>query len=44
VRILSQGEEALITGDFMHHPCQIGPPGLVVHADSDPDAAGARVS
>ena len=26
VRIASQGEEALITGDFMHHPCQIAYP------------------
>ncbi len=23
VRIASQGEEALITGDFLHHPCQM---------------------
>jgi glyoxylase-like metal-dependent hydrolase (beta-lactamase superfamily II) len=26
VRIASRGEEALITGDFMHHPCQIARP------------------
>ena len=26
VRIRSRGEEALITGDFMHHPCQIAHP------------------
>jgi len=23
VRIASQGEEALVTGDFLHHPCQL---------------------
>jgi glyoxylase-like metal-dependent hydrolase (beta-lactamase superfamily II) len=39
VRILSQGEEALITGDFMHHPCQIARPEWSSTADSDPDAA-----
>jgi glyoxylase-like metal-dependent hydrolase (beta-lactamase superfamily II) len=39
VRIASQGEEALITGDFMHHPCQIARPGWSSTADSDPDAA-----
>ena len=26
LRIASMGEEALITGDFMHHPCQIARP------------------
>ena len=39
VRISSQGEEALITGDFMHHPCQIARPEWSSTADSDPDAA-----
>jgi glyoxylase-like metal-dependent hydrolase (beta-lactamase superfamily II) len=39
VRILSQGEEALITGDFMHHPCQIARPDWSSTADSDPDEA-----
>jgi glyoxylase-like metal-dependent hydrolase (beta-lactamase superfamily II) len=39
VRILSQGEEALITGDFMHHPCQIARPDWSSTADSDPEAA-----
>jgi glyoxylase-like metal-dependent hydrolase (beta-lactamase superfamily II) len=39
VRIASQGEEALITGDFMHHPCQIAHPDWASTADSDPDAA-----
>ena len=39
VRIASCGEEALITGDFMHHPCQIARPEWSSTADSDPDAA-----
>jgi glyoxylase-like metal-dependent hydrolase (beta-lactamase superfamily II) len=39
VRIASQGEEALITGDFMHHPCQIARPEWSSTADSDPDQA-----
>ncbi len=39
VRIASRGEEALITGDFMHHPCQIARPDWSSTADSDPDAA-----
>jgi glyoxylase-like metal-dependent hydrolase (beta-lactamase superfamily II) len=36
VRIASRGEEALITGDFMHHPCQIARPEWSSTADSDP--------
>jgi glyoxylase-like metal-dependent hydrolase (beta-lactamase superfamily II) len=39
VRIASQGEEALITGDFMHHPCQIAHPEWSSTADSDPALA-----
>ena len=39
VRIASQGEEALITGDFMHHPCQIARPEWSSTADSDPALA-----
>ena len=39
VRIASQGEEALITGDFMHHPCQIARPEWSSTADSDPAEA-----
>jgi glyoxylase-like metal-dependent hydrolase (beta-lactamase superfamily II) len=39
VRISSQGEEALITGDFMHHPCQIARPHWSSTADSDPAEA-----
>lgn len=41
VRISSQGEEALITGDFMHHPCQIAHPEWSSTADSDPAQAQA---
>ncbi|HYZ40210.1 MAG TPA: MBL fold metallo-hydrolase, partial [Stellaceae bacterium] len=41
VRIASRGEEALITGDFMHHPCQIARPEWSSTADSDPAAARA---
>jgi glyoxylase-like metal-dependent hydrolase (beta-lactamase superfamily II) len=37
VRISSKGEEALITGDFMHHPCQIAHPEWCSTADSDPE-------
>ena len=36
VWIASQGEEALITGDFMHHPCQIACPDWSSTADGDP--------
>jgi glyoxylase-like metal-dependent hydrolase (beta-lactamase superfamily II) len=39
VRIVSEGEEALITGDFMHHPCQIARPDWSSLADSNPDEA-----
>src|SRR5690348_16810303 len=39
VHIRSEGEEALITGDFMHHPCQIARPHWSSTADSDPDEA-----
>src|SRR5438094_4584935 len=39
VRIRSQGEEALITGDFMHHPCQSARPHWSTTADSDPEQA-----
>ncbi len=39
VRIASQGEEALITGDFMHHPCQIAHPEWSSTVDTDPAQA-----
>ena len=35
VRISSGGEEALITGDFAHHPCQFGHPEWSSTADHD---------
>jgi glyoxylase-like metal-dependent hydrolase (beta-lactamase superfamily II) len=35
VMIESRGETALITGDFMHHPCQIAHPEWDTLADSD---------
>ncbi len=37
VMIRSRGEEAMITGDFMHHPCQIAHPEWSTLADSDPE-------
>lgn len=37
VMIRSKGEQALITGDFMHHPCQIAHPDWSTLADFDPD-------
>jgi glyoxylase-like metal-dependent hydrolase (beta-lactamase superfamily II) len=39
VRIASRGEEALITGDFIHHPCQMAHPEWSSTADDDPDRA-----
>jgi glyoxylase-like metal-dependent hydrolase (beta-lactamase superfamily II) len=41
VRIRSKGEEALITGDFLHHPCQLARPEWASTADYDPDAGMA---
>lgn len=35
VAISSQGHEALITGDFVHHPCQMGWPAWASTADYD---------
>lgn len=35
VMIESRGEKALITGDFMHHPCQIAHPEWSTKADTD---------
>ncbi len=37
VMIQSRGEQAMITGDFMHHPCQIAHPEWSTLADSDHD-------
>lgn len=39
VRIASRGEEALITGDFIHHPCQMAHPEWSSAADDDPRRA-----
>jgi glyoxylase-like metal-dependent hydrolase (beta-lactamase superfamily II) len=41
VMIESQGKEAMITGDFMHHPCQIAHPDWTVGFDTDQSAAAA---
>jgi len=41
VMIESRGEKALITGDIMHHPCQIARPDWAVTFDEDQDAARA---
>ncbi len=39
VRVSSQGEEAIITGDLMHHPSQIAHPEWCAIVDSDRDQA-----
>jgi glyoxylase-like metal-dependent hydrolase (beta-lactamase superfamily II) len=39
VRISSKGEEALITGDFIHHPCQLAHTDWASAADYDPQAS-----
>lgn len=39
VRISSKGEEALITGDFIHHPCQLARPEWASLADYDTAAS-----
>ena len=39
VRIASRGAEALITGDFIHHPCQLAHPEWASSADFDPLAS-----
>lgn len=41
VLIRSRGQEAVITGDLMHHPIQLARPDLPVNADSD-KAQGVR--
>ena len=35
IRIRSKGEDALITGDFLHHPCQLARPDWVAVVDYD---------
>ncbi|MFC4999104.1 MBL fold metallo-hydrolase [Dactylosporangium cerinum] len=39
VEVESAGERALISGDAIHHPCQIAHPEWTVHADHDPELA-----
>ena len=39
VMIESEGEKALITGDFLHHPCQFVHPEWSSAPDSDPPQA-----
>lgn len=39
VRISSKGEEAVITGDLMHHPVQCALPAMGSRFDVDPEAA-----
>ncbi len=39
VHIASRGEEAVITGDMIHHPCQVKHPDWSSIADTDPDKA-----
>ena len=42
VMIESKGETAIITGDMMHHPCQIGRPNWINEFDGDKSAGAAR--
>ena len=39
VRVESEGERALISGDFLHHPCQIAHPDWPSGSDIDPALA-----
>lgn len=41
IRIRSKGEEALITGDFTHHPCQLAHPDWAAEVDFDKAASTA---
>jgi glyoxylase-like metal-dependent hydrolase (beta-lactamase superfamily II) len=41
VRISSRGEDAVITGDLMHHPSQMARPGWASNFDFDQEAARA---
>ena len=41
VHIASRGEEAVITGDMIHHPCQIAHPHWSSVADTNPDQSAA---
>jgi glyoxylase-like metal-dependent hydrolase (beta-lactamase superfamily II) len=42
VMIESRGETAVITGDMVHHPCQMGRPDWLSMFDADQSAANAR--
>ncbi|MCW2829628.1 MAG: putative Beta-lactamase [Aeromicrobium sp.] len=42
VMVESRGERAFITGDFIHHPCQIARPGWRSHGDFDRALSAAR--
>ena len=39
IRIRSRGQQALITGDFAHHPCQLAHPEWASTADYDTEAS-----
>ena len=39
VMIASKGQEAIITGDAMHHPIQLAEPGFANNFDMDPETA-----
>ena len=39
IKILSNGEKAAITGDFLHHPCQMEKLDWISSADWDPELA-----
>jgi glyoxylase-like metal-dependent hydrolase (beta-lactamase superfamily II) len=41
IRLRSKGQEALITGDFTHHPCQLAHPEWASSADYDAAASTA---
>ena len=41
IRIRSKGEDALITGDFTHHPCQMARPHWAAEVDFDKEASTA---
>lgn len=41
IRLRSRGEEALITGDFTHHPCQLARPHWAASVDFDQRASTA---
>ena len=41
IRIRSRGRDALITGDFTHHPCQLAHPEWAAEVDFDKEASTA---